>query len=306
MECSSLEGLVYNLQRFAVHDGPGIRTLVYMKGCPLTCLWCSTPQTQKRTFEILHLETNCQKCGRCVETCPIEAITVSENEGVRIDRKRCDHCGECVETCLNQALEIVGNNMTVEELFREVEKDSPFFRRSNGGVTMGGGEATMQHEFVMEFLKKCQQRYIHTALETCGFVKWEHLEKLLKHLDLVYFDIKHMDNLVHKEITGVSNELILDNARRVSELRPMIVRVPVVPGCNDSAENILETAIFASSLGENFKRIELLPYHKYGTQTYSRLGREYQLADVEPPGDDHMERLKEIVESRGLRVQIGG
>ena len=306
MDCRELTGLIYDIQRFAIHDGPGIRTLVYMKGCPIRCLWCSSPQTQKPSPEILQVELNCKKCGSCVEACPIEVMTLSEKEGVKIDRELCTSCGECVEACPNQALALAGNHMTVEELFQEVDKDSPFYRRSNGGVTVGGGEPTMQHEFVAAFLKRCKQSYIHTAIETCGYVKWEHLEKLLEYLDLVYFDIKHMDALVHKELTGVSNELILENARRASALRPMIVRIPVGPGYNDSDDNILDTAMFVAKLDKNLQRIELLPYHKFGTQTYNGLGREYKLTDVEPPGDDHMTRLKEIVESCGVRAQIGG
>jgi len=256
--------------------------------------------------EILHIELHCKKCGCCVEACPVEAITLSEEGGVKIDRELCTSGGQCVEACVNQALELVGNRLTPEELFREVDKDSPFYRRSDGGVTVGGGEPTLQQGFVAEFLKKCKQQYMHTAMETCGYVKRAHLERILEHVDLVYFDIKHMDALVHRELTGVSNELILENARRASAMRPMIVRIPVVPGCNDSDDNISATARFAAELGENLKRIELLPYHEFGTQTYGRLGKEYKLADVDPPSDDHMERLKEIVESCGVRAQIGG
>ena len=277
-----------------------------MKGCPIKCLWCSTPQTQKNTFEVLHIELHCKKCGRCVDVCPVGAITFSAEEGPGIDRVLCDGCGQCVETCPNQALELLGKYMTVEELFREVDKDSPFYRRSNGGVTVGGGEPTMQHEFVAAFLKRCKQRYIHTAMETCGYVKWEHLEKLIEQLDLVYMDIKHMDTVVHKELTGVSNEVILENIRKVAAMRSLILRIPTVPGCNDSDDNILDTARFARDLGDNLTRIELLPYHKFGTQTYSRIGREYRLADVETPGDEHMQRLKDIIESCGVSVQIGG
>jgi len=277
-----------------------------MKGCPLTCLWCSTPQTQKKAFEIQHIELYCKKCGRCFEACPIGAITFSPEEGISIDRLLCNGCGQCVEACPNQALELMGKYMTVDELFREVDKDSPFYRRSNGGVTVGGGEPTMQHEFVTAFLKKCKQRYIHTAMETCGYVKWEHLEKLVEQLDLVYMDVKHMDPVLHKELTGVSNEVILENIRKVAAMRSLILRIPVVPGCNDSDDNILDTARFASELGDNLTRVELLPYHKFGTQTYSRIGRDYKLADVETPSDEHMQRLKDIVESSGVKAQVGG
>ena len=301
-----VKGLVSDIQRFAIHDGPGIRTLVYTKGCPIRCQWCSSPQTQEACFEILHIELNCKKCGRCVEVCPLKAITLSEEDGWKINRELCTNCGDCVDACPNQALELMGKWMTVTDLFREVNKDSSFYRRSNGGVTVGGGEPTMQPEFVTGFLKRCQQSYIHTAIETCAYVKWEHLEKILEYVDLVYIDIKHMDPIVHRELTGVSNEIILANASRASAILPMIIRIPTVPGYNDSDDNMLDTARFAAELGGNLKRIELLPYHKFGTQTYSRLGREFRLADVEPPGDDHMQRLKKIVDSCGVNAQIGG
>jgi pyruvate formate lyase activating enzyme len=203
-------------------------------------------------------------------------------------------------------LKLIGYHVTFEELFQEVNKDSPFYRRSNGGVTVGGGEPTMQLDFVTAFLKRCKQTYIHTAIETCGYVKWDKMENLLKYVDLVYIDIKHMDPTVHKDLTGVSNELILETAKKISAIKPMIIRIPVIPGYNDSDDNITATARFAFDLGENLKRIELLPYHKFGTQTYSRIGMEYKLPDVEAPGDEHMIRLKGIVESCGVKAQIGG
>jgi pyruvate formate lyase activating enzyme len=164
----------------------------------------------------------------------------------------------------------------------------------------------MQLDFVTEFLKRCKQTYIHTAIETCGYVKWDKMEDLLKYVDLVYIDIKHMDPAIHKEITGVYNELILENAKKISKIKPMIIRIPVIPGINDSDENITATAEFAYRLGENLKRIDLLPYHKFGTQTYSRIGMEYKLKDLEPPSDEHMAKLKKLVESCGVKAQIGG
>ena len=269
-------------------------------------MWCSSPHTQKNAPEVLHNNTICKKCGLCAQICEVSAIKFSEEEGPIINRKLCQSDGLCVDACPSQALELAGKPMTPEELFQEVDKDSPFYRRSNGGITVGGGEPTMQHEFVKEFLKKCKQRYIHTAMETCGYVKWAYLEGLLEYLDLVYFDIKHMDAAVHKEITGVSNDIILENARKVSAVRPMIVRIPIVPGCNDSDENIAATARFAGKLGKNLIRIDLLPYHLFGSQTYGRLGSVYKLEDVEPPSDDRMQQLKEIVESFGIQAQIGG
>ena len=301
-----MKGKLYDIQRFAIHDGPGIRTLVFMKGCPLECLWCSTPQTQRSSPDLLYIEVNCKKCLRCVDVCPEKAILFSDNEKIEIDRKLCNTCGQCVDACPNQALKLVGEQKTVEQLFQEVMKDSNFYRRSDGGVTIGGGEATMQPEFVTALLKKCKEIFVHTAMETCGYVKWDQLEKILEHIDLLYFDIKHMDSRIHEEITGVSNELILENARKASEMRPIIIRIPVIPGLNDSEENLLNTAKFASELGENLLRIELLPYHKFGTGTYEQLGREYSLKHIEPPSEEHMNKLKKVTESCGVKVQIGG
>lgn len=300
------KGFIYDLQRFAIHDGPGIRTLVYMKGCPLRCLWCSSPQSQKSEPEIMRNEINCQMCGRCVDICPDHLITISDEGEIIYDRKLCTVCGKCVEACPNQALKLIGYHVTTEELYKEINKDSPFYRRSNGGVTVSGGEPTMQIDFVTEFLKRCKQTYIHTAIETCGYVKWEKMEKLLNYVDLVYIDIKHMDPTIHKELTGVSNELILENAKNISLIKPMIIRIPVIPSYNDSKENIRAIAEFAAGLGDNLKRIELLPYHRFGTQTYSRIGMKYKLSDVEPPSEDHMIKLKGIVESCGVKAQIGG
>jgi len=299
-------GLIYEIERFAIHDGPGIRTLVFMKGCPLRCLWCSSPHTQKAVPEILYSERECQRCGQCAEACPIGAIMLSPEDGVTIDRERCDACGKCVEACPYGAQRLAGTRVTPEELLRQVERDSAFYRRSGGGVTIGGGEPAVQHEFVAEFLGLCKKQYIHTAIETCGCVPWEHMEKLLDNLDLVYIDIKHMDAEEHKKLTGVSNDRVLENARRIAERRPVIVRVPIVPGLNDSDENILATARFAAGLGDNLQSVELLPYHKLGIEMYRRLGREYSLASIESPDDEHMQQLKEIAQSCGVDVQIGG
>ncbi len=301
-----MKGLIYDIQKFAIHDGPGIRTLVFMKGCPLKCLWCSTPQTQKSSPDLLYIEVHCNFCHSCVDACPKEAIKISEEGKIKIDRNLCNTCGECVEICQNEALKIAGDERTVEVLYQEIVKDSPFFRRSDGGVTIGGGEPTMQPEFVSTLLIEFKKTFIHTALETCGYAKWENLEMILEHIDFLYFDIKHMDPLEHKKITGVSNELILENVKKASKMRPIIIRIPLIPGLNDSEENLLNTAKFAAKLGKNLLRIEILPYHKFGTGTYKQLGREYKLEDIEPPSEEYMNKLKKIIESCGVKVQIGG
>ncbi len=301
-----MKGKVYDIQRFAIHDGPGIRTLVFMKGCPLECLWCSTPQTQRSSPDLLYIEVNCNKSLRCVDACPEKAIVFSDKEKIEIDRNLCNSCGQCVDACPNQALKLVGDQKTVEQLFQEIMKDRNFYRRSDGGVTIGGGEPTMQQEFVTALLKMCKKTYTHTAMETCGYVIWEQLEKILEHIDLLYFDIKHMDSRIHKEITGVSNEIILENARKASKMLPIIIRIPLIPGLNDSEDNLVGTAKFAAGLGENLLRIELLPYHKFGTGIYEQLGREYKLKHIEPPSEEHMNKLKKVIESYGVKVQIGG
>lgn len=303
-DAEELEGIVCSLERFATHDGPGIRTTVYMKGCPLNCAWCSSPHTQSRKPEILFNEMRCEASGACIATCPEDAISVLDGDVFTIDRALCTACGECIDVCNSRALEISGSVMTVEELFKEVEKDSPFYRRSKGGVTVGGGELTMQADFVSAFLKRCQDSFIHTAIETCAFSKWKQFEKVLQHVDLAYQDIKHMDDARHKQLTGVSNQLILENARKVSDICTMVIRVPVVPGHNDSDENIIATSQFAASLGLGFQYIELLPYHQLGTNRYSQLGKEYPLDQVETPSNDEMERLKAMVISEGVCAEI--
>lgn len=297
-------GLISNIERFAIHDGPGIRTLVFMKGCPLRCRWCSSPQTWNHRPEILHDAQKCLGCGTCIDSCPASVFSLSGEESLLIDRERCDGCGECSRVCPNGALEYIGRYVSAEELLQEVIKDSAFYRRSGGGVTVGGGEPTLQIEFLTEFFKLCRQRGIHTSIETCGYFRWERFVHVLPYLSLIHMDLKHMDDDRHRELTGVSNRPIVENAIRIAERKPLIFRVPVVPGCNDDEDNIKATAKFAASLGPNLLRIDLLPYHKMGSQTYSRLGLTYTLEETEPLLRSDMERLQEIVRSYGVSVEI--
>lgn len=299
-------GVISGIERFSIHDGPGIRTLIFMKGCPLRCLWCSSPQTQKNVPELLYDVTQCMKCKKCFETCPSQAISFSPETGVSVDTTLCDCCGKCAENCPAKALELIGKKVNPDELFKEVSRDSAFFRRSKGGVTVGGGEPTLQADFVAQFLALCKRRFFHTAIETCGYCQQAKLDRLLEHLDLVYMDIKHMNDMRHRELTGVSNHLLLKNAESVAQVRPLILRVPVIPGCNDNIDNIKATAEFAYSLGKNLLMIELLPYHKLGIHTYIRMGRDYLLRDVEPPNQEQMDQFKQTVERFGVKVQAKG
>ncbi len=302
----SLCGLVANIEPFAIHDGPGIRTVVFMKGCPLKCIWCSSPHTQNKIMEVINDTDKCGKCGACIEACPKKAVQRSEEEEIRIDRNHCDGCGVCAETCAYQALEMSGKRYTVDGLFHEIEKDIPFYRRSNGGVTVGGGEPTMQPDFVTAFLTRCKEQHIHTAMESCGLATQKIWTSIMDHLDLLYVDIKHMQEDIHQRITGASNRQILANVQMATERVPTILRIPVIPGLNDDQDNLARTAQFASNLGRNFVRIELLPLHHLGEDLYRKLGREYPLSDVHPPTEERMLDLKIYMKNFGLNVQIGG
>jgi pyruvate formate lyase activating enzyme len=299
-------GLVFNIQRYAIHDGSGVRTLVFMKGCPLKCLWCSNPEGQKSHPEAGFMAAKCvgaEICkARCVEACPERALTLSSEGRPVIDRAACAPCDKCSEACYYGALRLIGREMTVDEVLSEVEKDRPFYRRSGGGVTIGGGEPLMQAEFVAQVLEACQKRHLHTAIETTGFGARQRLGDVLEHLDLVYFDIKHMDPGRHEALTGVSNALVLDNLRELLSAErnyEVIIRVTVIPGFNDSEQNISASARFAAELG--CEKMELVPYHKLGVSKYGQYGMEYQLGNVAPPSREEIETLRRLVERFGLR-----
>lgn len=304
------KGRVFNIQRYSIHDGAGIRTLVFLKGCPLRCLWCSNPESQKSEPELGFIESRCVGSGACgapcLPACPLQAIRLNAQGKPEIDRRVCDACGKCALACGKDALKVVGREMTVDEVMAEVEKDRAFYRRSGGGVTVGGGEPLAQHEFAAELLEAAQRAYLHTALETCGHGPWDHLEAVLKHVDLLQFDLKHMDHRKHQELTGQSNEMILGNLKRVLSVKApqdVIIRIPVVPGYNDSVENIRETAGFVAGLG--FEQAELVPYHRLGVSKYAQYGLVYPLAGCDPPSQMHLDELREIVKESGLAEMAG-
>lgn len=303
-----LTGLIWDIKKYAIHDGPGIRTNVFFKGCPLRCPWCCNPEAQGSEPEVVHLKENCIHCNRCLAVCPSGAISVDKRGTRRILRSRCNTCGLCAIHCPNQAMNIVGKRMTASEILSEVLRDAVFYERSGGGLTLTGGEPLAQPDFVCELLRqyKIEERGAHAAIETCGFVPWSDLRHILEYTDLVLYDIKHMDAQKHLRSTGVNNKLILQNAQRIAESGVrLVIRFPLIPGFNDTEENIRRTADFARQL-PGVEELDLLPYHRLGESKYRRLGRKYQLSRARPLDRSRLAEIRALLESYGLRVKIGG
>ncbi len=298
-----LMGEVFDIERYAIHDGPGIRSVVFMKGCPLRCLWCQNPEGQAKGRELMYFNNKCIGCKRCLAACSRKALTF-DGEGLKVDKKLCVSCGCCEKVCCSQALKSVGKKMTVQQALKAVERDLSFYNNTEGGVTISGGEPLLQPEFVLELLKSCKGNYIHTALETCGFVKWEHLEKTLDYLDWLFFDLKAISPEKHQKLTGVSNEIILDNLQKLAGVRiPLVVRIPVVPGCNDDQREIGGIVKFVKEKVKNVNVIELMPYHTLGETKYKTLGMDYELKGLKPLVEEEVKPFKEIVEGYGFKTE---
>lgn len=297
-----IRGIITEFKRFATHDGPGIRTTVFFKGCPLRCIWCSNPETWVAHPQLYFKINKCTACKLCVKVCPLNVITINENVK-KIDRSRCDLCMRCVEVCEYDALEIVGKYVTVEEVVNVVERDLIFYQRSGGGVTLSGGEPLQQPEFATQVLKVCKQRGIHTVLDTCGYAKPEVLQQVLEYTDLVLLDIKHMDPEKHKAYTGVSNDLILDNAKLMADCCDLRFSLPLVPNINDSENNIRKTCEFAKSIG--VKYIDIEPLHKFGEHKYHFLGLETPYSTLQSPTAEEIRAVKRLIEQYGLKTTIG-
>lgn len=297
-------GLVFNIQRYSLHDGPGIRTTVFLKGCPLCCAWCHNPEGRSCHRELLVVESRCMVCGECRRTCPFGQSLAGE--GVWPTRHdQCTHCGACVEACPTGARQMVGREMTVAEVMAEILKDRIFYEDSAGGATFSGGEPLTQPTFLRELLEACRARGIHTAVDTCGFGCTDHLLAAAQWADLVLYDLKLMDDARHRQHTGVSNQPILENLRALDHIHQNIwLRVPVIPGVNDDLENLEAIARFAAGL-HGVRQVTLLPYHQTGVQKYRRLGSGYALDGVQPPSAGQMSRAADAFRSCGLTVQVG-
>jgi pyruvate formate lyase activating enzyme len=300
-------GLVVSIQHYSIQDGPGIRTTIFLKGCPLHCLWCHNPEMINPKMEVWYNARTCTLCGKCAEVCPVLAIEGYLDERV-IDRKVClasTGCRKCVEVCPTAAMEIVGAQITVEDAVKEVRADASFYQRTGGGICISGGEPTLQADFTREVLKQCQEHYINTAVETCCYANWEVLSDVTQYADLILTDIKHMDSVKHKEGTGVSNELILENIAKLSKMGKLIrIRLPLIPGYNDSEENLRKTAEFMKA--NNLKYIDLLAFHIMGEYKYRQLGKIYACSEVKEPTALDMDMHRAFFESYGIEGNIGG
>jgi len=298
-------GILFDLRRFSIHDGPGLRTTVFFKGCPLRCLWCHNPESQDPHPERIERQERCLHCGSCLAACPQGAIAEIEGRLVT-DARLCTRCGACAEVCYAEARQIAGRRQTADQVLAEIERDQIFFDQSKGGATFSGGEPLLQPDFLLALLQGCRARGIHTTLDTCGQAAWKTLERIRPWVDLFLYDLKLMDPARHARFTGVSNERILENLRRLARAGQAIwLRFPVIPGVNDDPENVQALGRFAASL-PGVAQVTLLPYHRAAAGKYERMGVDFPLAQVEPPGAEALGEIARALESYGLLVKLNG
>jgi pyruvate formate lyase activating enzyme len=300
-----VNGLVFDIKRYAIHDGPGIRTTVFLKGCPLRCEWCQNPEGRDPAPQISLLPGRCIRCGSCIEACP-NVGAEAHSPAREVDPTRCIRCGACVDACPSGARALLGKTLSVPELIAEIEKDRLFYEQSGGGVTFSGGEPLMQAEFLLGCLKACRQREYHTAVDTCGYAPAETLLALAAYTDLFLYDLKVMDGARHEKSLGVSNTLILDNLRQLDARGCRVwIRVPLIPGLNDDDENLTAMADLVRTLNGP-PPVHLLPYHRIGSDKYDRLGIPYPMKATGPLTDERVAQIAALLAARGLEVKTGG
>lgn len=300
-----MNGIVFDIQSYAIYDGPGIRTLIFLKGCPLSCKWCQNPESQELLPQRSYFKEKCTRCGKCVEVCPNYALKMSE-ENIVCNKDLCVLCGTCVGTCPNNVIEIIGEKRNTDEIIELILRDKPFYDNSGGGVTISGGEPTVQAKFLLELLKELKSKNIHIAIETCGYFSEEIREELITLVDLFLFDIKHIDSNIHKLFTGVKNEKILDNFHyiltKVGNGR-IIPRIPLIPGVNDDDDAIQGIISFLKSINYTGE-VHLMPYNKLAKTKYEKIGKEDQYQDMGDLTEKRMSNIVKLIESQSYKVCI--
>lgn len=300
--------LITNIQKYSLHDGDGIRTTVFFKGCPLSCKWCHNPETQRFERQLLTNQEKCTGCMSCVTACSKGAVSVKEGKAIT-DYEKCDGCGDCVTYCLNNLREIAGKEYTVRELVKELKKDEMFYEESGGGVTLSGGEVMrMDMDYIEELVRALKRQGISVTIDTCGFAPYEHFKRLLPYIDTFLYDVKMVDSDLHKKYTGVDNRLILDNLKSLSEDGAKIyIRIPVIKGVNAEEKHIKETIKWLLNHQIRFRQVNLLPYHNTGSSKYARLEKGYEGEEFEVPSDEEMKQFAELFRGAGIsNVKVGG
>ena len=293
--------MIFDIKQYAINDGPGIRTTVFFKGCPLSCWWCHNPESQSRSQELIYRANRCSLCAECVEACPQGAISVDAQ--ARTALSLCDNCGSCAEVCFNGARELLGREMSVAQVMQAIERDVLFFDTSHGGVTFSGGEPLLQRKFLAELLRLCRAHEIHTVLDTSGYASWETFDSLRADVNLFLYDLKLMDDTRHRQYTGVSNQLILSNLKMLSEQgHEIFIRIPLIPGINDDRDNLRQTGEFLAGL-KNIGTVELMGYHDIAQSKYQALGLDYRLPGTQPPSAENLQTSAGILAGFGLNVK---
>ena len=303
--CNMQTGEIFDIKKYAIHDGPVIRTTIFFKGCPLSCWWCHNPEGIAQTAQRYYRKDRCIACGECVDACSENAIEISQ-KGVNWNISKCAFCGTCADLCPAEAVDIIGKTMSVDEVMAEITKDTVFYDESHGGITISGGEPLMQPSFLIALLDACKKLELHRTVDTSGHAETHTLLEAATRTNLFLYDLKHMDSEKHARFTGVTNEMILNNLEVLSRQETeIIVRFPIIPGFNSDQENIDKTGAFVASL-PGIRRISILPYHCAATAKYSNLGLDYNTSDVAKPTRDLLKSAAKILKTYKLTVNIGG